>query len=150
VEDPVKFVICGDGGKIPDELYSPGSIAFPDICCTECAGYNWGTWGWPIYDDNWNVTCPDGSGGCPECAALHAMYDWAGDPEKQKASARHLGGINLGFLDGHAAWWPSMRVVTAGYEGELGGCFPQCPNSSVELYRQVCGEEPQPGMKFLH
>jgi len=151
VKDSVSFVICGDGGKIADELYSPGSIAFPDICCTECAGYNWSAWGWPTYDANWNVECPDAAAGdCAACVPFHAMYDWASSPDKQKASARHLGGLNLGFLDGHAAWWPSFRVVTAGYQGELEGVFPQCPNSSVELYRQVCEEEPLPDMKFLY
>ncbi len=24
---------------------------------------------------------------------------------------RHLGGVNLGFLDGHAAWWNSARLM---------------------------------------
>ena len=152
VEDPVSFLICGDGGKMTDELYSPGSIAFADICCAECSGYNWATpsWGWPTYDANMNLECPNGEGDdCAACVPFHAFYDWASSPDKQKASARHLGGENLGFLDGHAAWWPAFRVVTAGYQGELGGTDPQCPNSSAALYRELCGE-PAPGMKFLY
>ncbi len=150
VQDAVHFVIAGDGGTMVDELYSPATIAYPDICCAECCGYNWSgsVWGWPVYDENWNVVCPDGSGGCPECAALHATYDWARDPSKQKASARHLGGVNLGFLDGHAAWWPAARVINAGYEGELEGVTPRCWNSSLENFRYYCGE-PEPGMIFL-
>lgn len=31
--------------------------------------------------------------------------------------ARHLGGVNLGFLDGHAAWWNSERLLAKFSEG---------------------------------
>jgi prepilin-type processing-associated H-X9-DG protein len=31
--------------------------------------------------------------------------------------SRHLGGVNLGFLDGHASWWNSERLLAKITEG---------------------------------
>jgi prepilin-type processing-associated H-X9-DG protein len=33
------------------------------------------------------------------------------DPSLRNPYSRHLGGVNLGFLDGHAAWWHSERLI---------------------------------------
>jgi prepilin-type processing-associated H-X9-DG protein len=150
VQDPVKFVIAGDGGTMVDSLSSPGVIAFPDICCAECSGYAWSAWGgWPPDKD-----CGIMDAECGVCRDLHAGREfWTNGPDYQKSFARHLGGVNLGFLDGHAAWWNSMSVIDAGYgtgvygSGELGGVFQWCPNSTLEGYRRECGE-PEPGMNF--
>ncbi len=35
------------------------------------------------------------------------------DPELRKPYARHLGGVNAGFMDGHAAWFNSTAFVNA-------------------------------------
>ena len=50
---------------------------------------------------------------------MHASYDWARDPDRHKASAWHLGGVNLGFLDGHAVWLPSQRPMAKAAEGDF-------------------------------
>jgi prepilin-type N-terminal cleavage/methylation domain-containing protein/prepilin-type processing-associated H-X9-DG protein len=145
VQDPVSFVLCGDGGTMVDELSSPGNIAYPDICCAECSGYTYSAWGgWPPALD-----CGIMDSECGVCREIHKGLEWWADTASQKAAARHLGGVNIGFLDGHAAWWDSGRVIAAGYEGELEGIEPRCPSGSVALYRQNCGE-PTPDLKFLH
>ena len=33
------------------------------------------------------------------------------NPDLRRPYARHLGGVNLGFLDGHASWWNSERLL---------------------------------------
>jgi prepilin-type processing-associated H-X9-DG protein len=40
------------------------------------------------------------------------------DPSLRRPYARHLGGVNLGFLDGHAAWWHSERLLAKISEGK--------------------------------
>ncbi len=41
-------------------------------------------------------------------AALDAQY------RKENLRSRHLGGVNLGFADGHAAWWQAEKVLYGG------------------------------------
>ncbi len=147
VQDPVNYVICADAGG-RDDINSIGILAYPDICCAECAGFNYDSWSWPIYDADWNVTCPDGTY-CPECADAHAMVDWTRDPDAKRASARHLGGNNMGFLDGHASWAPAQRIITRFAEGELDGVNHWCPLcGSRALYAQNCGDPT--GYEFLY
>ncbi len=137
VDDTVHFVICADAGVDVWSTSSPAMLAFPDICCTECCGI----WGWVDWD------CGILSSECGECAALHAPYDFYDDPDKQKDATRHLGGTNIGFLDGHAAWM-SARAIPAAYDaGDLAGIADWCINR--ELYILWCGDPP-PGVTFLH
>jgi len=35
---------------------------------------------------------------------------WRNDPSFRKEFTRHLGGMNFGFADGHAKWWPSEAM----------------------------------------
>ncbi len=145
VQDPVRCLICSDAGVIVSSIDSPGLLAYPDICCAECSGiayYAWG--GWPDPDG-----CPDGSY-CPECVAIHANINWARNPDLKRASTRHLGGSNMGFLDGHAAWAHAERIISMANEGDLEGVGWWCsPYSSLEGYTAECGT-PDPGMVFLH
>ena len=140
VQDVANHVICGDGGGLSD-AGSPGTLAYPDICCAECAGINWAAWGWPMYDDDWNLVCPNGEW-CPECIALKATMGWVKSPEARKESTRHLGGSNLGFLDGHARWLQAEQILAMSSEGDLGGIAPFCGGGTRELYIQNCGEPP--------
>ncbi len=142
VDDPVKYVIVAEAGVA---WYEPNAFhlaAYPDLCCTQCSGIIPWSWGWPSDE------CPDGSY-CPDCWALHANYDWAKDPKARSASARHLGGDNLGFLDGHAAWLSAERILTMGREGDLTGLTMWCNGASTyQKYLQDCGD-PEPGMAFI-
>jgi prepilin-type N-terminal cleavage/methylation domain-containing protein/prepilin-type processing-associated H-X9-DG protein len=143
VEDSARFEICADGGTMPD-AGSPAMIAFPDVCCAECSGITYFAWGgWP--DPN---GCPDGSY-CAGCANLHMNLNFAKDPSVRKSHTRHMGGSNLGFLDGHAKWMASEAILAAYGEGDLQGVRAQCDGSSPDAYRANCGEPPA-GMIFLY
>lgn len=95
VEQPEWYVICADGGATIDD-FGTGTLAYPDLCGLECAGLG----GWMA---DW--------GNCPwsrECGATAAMKV---DPELRRPYARHFGGVNIGFLDGHAKWFDSEEVI---------------------------------------
>ena len=146
VDDPVKYAIVVEAGVAYQEPNAFHLAAYPDLCCTPCAGIKWSVWSYPSID------CPDGSYCDPICFGLHAQYDWASDPDMQRASARHLGGDNLGFLDGHAAWLPAQRILSMGKEGDLTGLTMWCQNTGGaghDAYVANCGT-PEPGMIFLY
>jgi prepilin-type N-terminal cleavage/methylation domain-containing protein/prepilin-type processing-associated H-X9-DG protein len=80
------------------------NIAYPDICMLGCASASA-----PCYGPNadWE-NCPQ----TVDCGA--------GDPRlgsdgnyRNKQLARHLGGVNIGFMDGHAKWWHSEALMKA-------------------------------------
>jgi prepilin-type N-terminal cleavage/methylation domain-containing protein/prepilin-type processing-associated H-X9-DG protein len=110
VNDPVNSVICGDAGVWMDWT-SPGLLAYPDICCLEC-GNCWGWADWEIC--TWAADC-----------GLYSIAPNDGwlikNPTERKYYARHLGGTNVGFLDGHAAWWNSERLIAKHSEEGPGG-----------------------------
>jgi prepilin-type processing-associated H-X9-DG protein len=126
VADPGNFVICGDAGWW-GEAMSPGLLAYPDLCNLECANCGCSAWIEP---------CIDLIGeGCPELADCFNRYHassalltgrtrlgWrTGDRIRSRRSpasatllsayTRHTGGTNIGFLDGHAAYWDSSRFL---------------------------------------
>jgi len=118
VQDPVNFVICCDaGGQTSDA--NIGTLAYPDICALECAN----CWGWVDWE-----ACADIAG---ECIYSYAPLDGAfiKDPNLRKPYSRHLGGVNLGFLDGHASWVNSETVIRRFAEGELHGASSWGPTS---------------------
>ncbi len=111
VKDPVNHVICGDAGAWMDWM-SPGLLAYPDICVLEC-GNCWGWVDWEAYD----------AAGGPPYSGCEALSDgcwyvfapnngaFIKDPSLRRKYARHLGGVNAGFLDGHASWLQSERII---------------------------------------
>ena len=145
VQRAADFIIVAEAGVANSEAAGGyGVTAYPDICCAECSGIQGIAW----YGD---AACPDGSGCGEECFALHAHYDWASDGSKQKASARHLGGVNIGFLDGHATWLASQRLMNMGAEGafEYPGTSVWCIPTMRSQYEGYCGAAPDPKMIFL-
>jgi prepilin-type processing-associated H-X9-DG protein len=141
VTDPVNFPICGDAG-ISEDLSSPGVLAYPEICCAECAGVAPFDWGWGGVAAGISP-CPTGEG-CPECAEMHAINSWwtadGYDITAKKASTRHLGGVNLGWLDGHASWINSERLIARFAEGEIEGVEMWYPEGSREYYIANVGD----------
>ena len=115
VQDPVNFVICGDGSWKANHDYMNIALAgYPEICQLGCSGlYNWCD-----YMD-WEL-CAEDAGNCKN---LYAPNNGAflTSPDLRKPYARHLGGVNLGFLDGHAAWWNSDRLLAEYGEQARGG-----------------------------
>jgi prepilin-type N-terminal cleavage/methylation domain-containing protein/prepilin-type processing-associated H-X9-DG protein len=111
VDDPVNWVICGDGGA-GTYAQPAGAYAYPDLCGLDCAACPvacadcW--WDWDDCDE-------DLLSGC-EPNWCHPYM--VADPSLRRPYARHLGGVNLGFLDGHAAWWHSERLLAKISEGK--------------------------------
>jgi len=95
VAQPEWYVICADGGATIDD-FGTGTLAYPDLCALECAGS--GAW-----SADWEK-CPWSQ----ECGATAAMR---ADVELRRSRARHFGGVNIGFLDGHAKWFDSEEVI---------------------------------------
>jgi prepilin-type N-terminal cleavage/methylation domain-containing protein/prepilin-type processing-associated H-X9-DG protein len=149
IQDPVNCVVCGDGGALSDHS-SVGILAYPDICCAECAGVAPWAWGWGGAAAG-ITSCPTGEH-CPDCYELHAINTWWSsdgyDMDARKASTRHLGGSNVGFLDGHASWFAADRLLVKYREGDLTGVSNYCPAADREEYIELCGEPPT-GMAFL-
>jgi prepilin-type N-terminal cleavage/methylation domain-containing protein/prepilin-type processing-associated H-X9-DG protein len=150
-QDVAHVPLVADGG-FNRNFFSVGTLAYPDVCCQECAGIAPFMWGWGGQAAGINP-CPDGSY-CADCMNLHAPHAWWStsgyDVELRKATARHLGGVNLGWADGHASWVASQTLVSMSEEGTLEGvgwiCWPQ---SSAEGFAANCGDPP-PGMVFLY
>jgi prepilin-type processing-associated H-X9-DG protein len=107
VQDPTNFAICGDVGPWTD-WNGLGNMAYPDLCAVECSNC--------MCTDSWIEDCIDNiSQGCPATAECfhqyHSNSSMLRDRNLLKKGTRHLGGVNLGFLDGHAAWWNSEALV---------------------------------------
>jgi prepilin-type N-terminal cleavage/methylation domain-containing protein/prepilin-type processing-associated H-X9-DG protein len=138
VNDPARFVICGDGG-VDYTLRNVFKLAFPEQCCMECAGtgisqVGWGGWPPPL-------DCGILDSECAACVQLHAQPDQFSNPEKIKAASRHFGGVNVGYADGHAAWTASMTLIAQFDAGELEGVNHWCPSTTWE-YARDCGTPP--------
>ena len=111
VEDPVHYYICGDGGVQTAQLTGLEIAAYPDICCLGCSAIcGWADWEictWAEDCGLYNHAPNDGS--------------FLVNPELRKPYARHMGGVNVGFLDGHAAWIHAERLVAMYREGDIEG-----------------------------
>ena len=109
VQDPANWVIAGDSGWKGASGFG-GHVdltAYPELCGLSCSG----VCGWVDWE-----ACYEDAGDC--------VYLWApnngaflSDRNLVKPYARHLGGVNLGFLDGHAAWWSSERLIAKVADG---------------------------------
>jgi prepilin-type processing-associated H-X9-DG protein len=142
-QDVAHVPVVADGG-MKAGFVSPATMAYPDICCPECAGIAPFAWAWGGFAAGIN-TCPDGTW-CPECYELHAVNTWwASDGysvEARKAATRHLGGSNIGWADGHATWVHAQRICAMFDEGDIEGIGLICDGTSLEGYRYNCGEPP--------
>ena len=116
VHDPVSRPIVGDSGPWPQFMFL-GGTGWPDICAIECG--NCGGW------VDWEAAPADCAEwlASPDCYHLYAPSNgsFLTNPDLRKPYTRHLGGINLGFLDGHASWMNSdmwaVKVVDGSIEG---------------------------------
>jgi prepilin-type N-terminal cleavage/methylation domain-containing protein/prepilin-type processing-associated H-X9-DG protein len=122
ISDASSAIVCGDGGPWT-EMMSLGLLAYADLCNLECANCSCADWreDGGCYDEQVS--------GCPECALNHARG--GSDPktnfllnrELRKPYARHLGGTNIGFADGHANWWTSEGLIAKAKETTRSGCW---------------------------
>jgi len=141
VSDPVNWPICSDGGPLT-RASSAGTIAYPDICCAECSGINY-LWGWPTSDLEADVA------DAGDCRLLHAGPEFWTDESVRKRATRHLGGVNVGFLDGHAQWIHSERLVAMVGEGEILGLENYCVPTDSKLFEGYCGYPAPADCNFL-
>jgi prepilin-type N-terminal cleavage/methylation domain-containing protein len=128
--DVARLVVCGDAGvNVESDGNYTSSYAFPDIKFPQ----------WPL-----NTTgCGGhfGSGHCDQsscgdyqtasvCTLLATCFGGdagklATDASYRRSFARHLGGDNLGFADGHAKWMPADEILLGGYDHTRNGIHPQ-------------------------
>ena len=99
IQDTVNWVVCGDSGS--NWWISPGLLTYPDICAIECNN----CWGWVDWEIcTWAADC-----------GLYNIAENNGallrNPDLRKPYTRHLGGVNIGFADGHASWWNSQAFI---------------------------------------
>jgi len=108
-----------------------------------------------IEDPSWQIVCGDNQqggelnlmfgmvyGGNPGCCWDLSDEDSArffADPSFRAKYAPHLGGLNLGFADGHAAWWAGEAACADAVNTEC--CGPHTDYSD-------CWWEPQSKNKF--
>jgi prepilin-type N-terminal cleavage/methylation domain-containing protein/prepilin-type processing-associated H-X9-DG protein len=129
INDPASYVIVGDGSQMVTTM-GPGLSAYPDLCNAECAG------DMPYCDPwvDWEV-CGEWAAGCG--LEFHAPQDGSfyNDRQRLRYYSRHLGGVNLGFMDGHAKWMPSDTLLGMVRDGQLEGLQNSGPTS-------LCAPEP--------
>jgi prepilin-type N-terminal cleavage/methylation domain-containing protein/prepilin-type processing-associated H-X9-DG protein len=107
ISDPSWFVICGDsGGAGRGELGAPPLLAFPEICQTMYGGRDRPWWDGGCGAD-W-TNCP----GTQTCALdYHEERHFWSDASFRRRYTEHLGGSNVGFMDGHAKWFPADTII---------------------------------------
>ncbi len=107
VNDPAKALVAAD--CVQPIINSPSYVAFAQACGTQCGSTDDGC-------------CNGGVAGADD-ASYVAAEDKKAIYEGGAASkyARHLGGSNIGFMDGHASWWPAQRIIaSSGYNYNWG------------------------------
>jgi len=138
--DPKWFVICADAGAQVDRFFT-GTLAYPDICALECGNEECGWVDWE--ECTWAADC-----GLYDHAPMDGSF--LADPKVRQTRARHRGGVNIGFLDGHARYLHSERLIALSpsegdpERGRLRGYGPSGPTSD-------CGfAEEHPGVPTLY
>ncbi len=132
VSDPVRFAIVLETGAPGAPKEGLGNAAYPDICNLMCGNEICGWQDWEIC--TWAVDC-----------GLYAQAPNDGsfllNPELRKPYSRHLGGVNVGFLDGHAGWIHSQMLINKYADGDIDG-LSAWPTSDCGFYDWADPEVP--------
>jgi prepilin-type N-terminal cleavage/methylation domain-containing protein/prepilin-type processing-associated H-X9-DG protein len=88
VDDPAWFVVCGDVNIEPSIYFS--QLMLYDLCRLPCGGTV------ATEDCPWTFECA--------FASEDDMLRFPTDASFRAQFTRHLGGSNIGFMDGHASW----------------------------------------------
>jgi len=122
VQDTVSYIIIGDAGAVVHDN-NLGTFAYPDICAIECGNEICGWADWELCTSA--VDC--------------GLYLWApndgsllSNPSLARDYSRHLGGVNLGFLDGHAQWISSQGLINNVRDGTWVSPSMDGPNSACD------------------
>ncbi len=104
VEDPAKFIVCGDAG-VRAEYMKLSDLVYPDVCKVEAD---------PTCGADW-ANCSDSQ----QCGLTHeAQLKFWSDSSMRQRYTRHLGGSNMGFMDGHAAWMAADAIYANSHGGQ--------------------------------
>ena len=125
VNDASRYIACGDtGGQY--NIWNAMGLAYPDLCMGSLpCGIADGCPGMCVADwENcaWSRNCG---------FDLTHKQQFIADPGYRKQFARHIGGSNVGFLDGHAKWYLADTLIfqnkpfEAYFEGNLCTCWPE-------------------------
>lgn len=135
VEDPVRHIVCADAGAW-SEAMTAGHVAYPDLCNAECGN---------CCCSSWIEDCAESiQAGCPDAwdcfITWHTSSTMLKDQTLMAKGSRHLGGSNIGFADGHAAWWNSARFLdTWAEEAKENGGWPTAMGLSAWGPYSWCG-----------
>jgi prepilin-type N-terminal cleavage/methylation domain-containing protein/prepilin-type processing-associated H-X9-DG protein len=104
IDDPSRTLILAEKGR--HEYFDRiEQVAYPEACRI--------CWG-EIIDGNCHgadwVNCSETQACGVPTAQISNFWN---DPSWRSQFTRHLGGNNLGFTDGHAAWWPADAILAA-------------------------------------
>jgi len=126
INDTTKYVVCGDGGiNYVNAMSDTAALAYPDTCryrsygCDSTCGGDW-------------VNCSQ-SRACSPFATEHGgTGPQSTDVQWRKANghARHMGGSNVGFADGHAKWMSSEAIL---FDGQNQSGYGNGPNAIENL-----------------
>ena len=100
VNDVAKFLAVAERG-VKAFYWRPEQIAYPDLCRI--------MWGAVVDRSGCSDTCSENDGVCSIYYTKINQF-WT-DASYRARFARHLGGANLGFLDGHAKWMQSEEIM---------------------------------------
>jgi prepilin-type processing-associated H-X9-DG protein len=111
INDPARYVVVGDSGKHV-EFWEAQGLAWPDTCTSNGCGVGLASSSGPCWD-------PCAAADWDNCATSRvcglssdAYRSFIMDTNYRKGFARHLGGSNLGFADGHAKWMAAEAINT--------------------------------------
>ena len=103
IDDPSWFVVCADAGA-QEEIWMASLVAFPEACRTGCGPYPASA---GCCSADW-VNCSDSQSCGVDWTQKNTFFR---DPQLWKPWTRHMGGSNIGFADGHAAWTSAGSIV---------------------------------------
>jgi prepilin-type N-terminal cleavage/methylation domain-containing protein/prepilin-type processing-associated H-X9-DG protein len=106
IDDPAKTLIIAEKG-IDGYFDSVVQIAYPEICRV--------IWGRVVR----NPSNCGGNGGDTEPVTADQIANFWHDASWRNQYTRHMGGNNLGFADGHAAWMAADAMIAAAGRGDL-------------------------------
>jgi len=125
--DVSRLVVCGDAGIDYDSNYTD-AYAYPDISRWKQAANVDCESGWAKGNCSTSDDCGNASVAAT-CSPLAMCFGGDGrislDASYRKQFARHLGGDNLGFADGHAEWMSADRILLGGHDHTRNGIHPQ-------------------------
>ncbi len=130
VNDAASFVAVADGGVMPEWIHL-GLLMAPELCMLACSNWvcSWVDW----------QNCAEWAADCGLYYFAPADGSFLKSPDLRRPYAHHLGGNNVGFLDGHAAWMNGEAILAAVKAGKLEGvdAFPTSDCGFAQMYPGV-------------